>query len=303
MQYSQAVKFIKAGIGQFYMLCAAFLLLGLGEAQAQEASSSAGGEASGAGGTLSYTAGQAVYTTNVGAKASAAQGVQQVYSTHACIAIDKTEAFILRVYPNPTVDFLRLEVGDYKGGELIYRLYNLNGEVILNNSLSGSCTLINLAKLPASNYFLRVTDNRKTLKRSKSSGTKKNRINENIFTALMLVFVPAISLFAQSPERISYQAVVRDADNKPVIARPIGVQISILQGSPAGNTVYEETHRPTSNANGLISLEVGAGATPYGTFSEIDWASDTHFIKTGKFKLNSKLTVLFHLMIVKTRQL
>jgi len=87
------------------------------------------------------------------------------------------------------------------------------------------------------------------------------------------------STFAQAPQKMSYQAIVRDASGKLVISQQVGMQISILQGSADGAAVYTETQTPTTNTNGLVSLEIGTGTTS-DDFNTIDWASDTYFIKT-----------------------
>jgi hypothetical protein len=58
------------------------------------------------------------------------------------------------------------------------------------------------------------------------------------------------------------------------------MQISILQGSANGTAVYVETQTPTTNTNGLVSLEVGGGTVLSGNFSTIDWANGPYFIKT-----------------------
>ena len=79
------------------------------------------------------------------------------------------------------------------------------------------------------------------------------------------------SLWAQSPEKMSYQAVVRDSNNILVKNQSVGMQLSILQGSATGSAVYVETQTPTSNINGLVSLEIGTGTVENGNFSTIDW--------------------------------
>ncbi|SHJ89809.1 hypothetical protein SAMN04488028_10266, partial [Reichenbachiella agariperforans] len=85
---------------------------------------------------------------------------------------------------------------------------------------------------------------------------------------------------AQAPEKMSYQAVVRDANNALVSNQEIGMQISILQGSIEGSTVYMETQVPTSNTGGLITLEIGSGSVISGDFTSIDWSTGSFFIKT-----------------------
>jgi len=102
---------------------------------------------------------------------------------------------------------------------------------------------------------------------------------KKIITICAAILMTA-SLWAQSPEKMSYQAVVRDGTNNLVSSTTVGMQISILQGSASGTTVYVETQIPTSNANGLVSIEIGSGTVVSGTFNTIDWANGPYFIKT-----------------------
>ena len=57
--------------------------------------------------------------------------------------------------------------------------------------------------------------------------------------------------FEQSPEKMSYQAVIRDARDNLVTDQQTGMQISILQVSAGGTAVYAETQEPTTHANGF----------------------------------------------------
>src|SRR5574344_2487641 len=102
---------------------------------------------------------------------------------------------------------------------------------------------------------------------------------KKVFTFLAAVLLTA-SVFAQSPNKMSYQAVIRDASDILVTDTQIGMQISILQGSTSGTAVYVETQEPTTNTNGLVSLEIGAGTVVSGDFLTIDWANGPYFIKT-----------------------
>lgn len=99
----------------------------------------------------------------------------------------------------------------------------------------------------------------------------------NLF--ILSVLVTAIA-FAQAPQKMSYQAVIRDASQALVINQSVGMQISILQGSASGTVIYVETQQPTSNMNGLVTIEIGNGNVILGNFSTIDWANGPYFIKT-----------------------
>src|SRR5690554_3967123 len=102
---------------------------------------------------------------------------------------------------------------------------------------------------------------------------------KKIITVCAVLLMTA-SVFAQAPEKMSYQAVVRDGSNALVSSTAVGMQISILQGSATGTAVYVETQTPTSNINGLVSLEIGSGTVVSGDFTTIDWANGPYFIKT-----------------------
>nr|AOE11638.1 hypothetical phage tail fibre protein [uncultured bacterium] len=97
-------------------------------------------------------------------------------------------------------------------------------------------------------------------------------------TPLLFLFI-TFSFFAQSPDKMSYQAVIRDATNTLLTNQSVGMQISILQTATIGTTVYAETHTVTTNTNGLVSLEIGMGDTS-DDFSTIDWSAGPYFIKT-----------------------
>ena len=100
-----------------------------------------------------------------------------------------------------------------------------------------------------------------------------------VLTIAAAIFLTAC-VWAQAPEKMSYQAVIRDASNNLTSNQVVGMQISILQGSATGTAVYVETQTPTTNANGLVSIEIGAGTIISGNFATIDWTNGPYFIKT-----------------------
>jgi hypothetical protein len=88
------------------------------------------------------------------------------------------------------------------------------------------------------------------------------------------------SIFAQAPQKMSYQAVIRNTSGALVTSTTVGMKISILQGTVTGTVVYAETQNASTNANGLVSVEIGSGTIIIGTFSGINWGNGPYFIKT-----------------------
>lgn len=102
---------------------------------------------------------------------------------------------------------------------------------------------------------------------------------KNIFTTLATLLIAA-AVLGQVPEKMSYQAIIRDNQANLVTNNSVGLQISILDGSSSGTPVYVETHMSTTNANGLLSIVIGEGNVINGDFTAINWSSGTYFIKT-----------------------
>ncbi len=102
---------------------------------------------------------------------------------------------------------------------------------------------------------------------------------KKIYTVLATVLI-SVATFAQIPEKMSYQAVVRYNSDVLVTNQAVGIQISILQTTAIGTAVYVETQTQTTNVNGLVTLEIGTGTVVSGDFIAIDWSAATYFIKT-----------------------
>ena len=102
---------------------------------------------------------------------------------------------------------------------------------------------------------------------------------KKLFT-LMITVVISICAFTQTPQKMSYQAVIRNAGGALLPNQNVGIRIQILQGSEYGAAVYVETHTRTTNANGLATLEIGGGTVVLGSFSGINWAGGPYFLKT-----------------------
>jgi hypothetical protein len=140
--------------------------IGLAGLHAQETLPATGGEASGSGGTISYTVGQIVYSTNTGTNGSEAQGVQQPYEIWMVTALDEMKNITLHasVYPNPVSDFLTLKIQSENKVQYLISLYDANGKLFESKKTDGVETSIDMTKYTPAVYYLKVTSNNATIK-------------------------------------------------------------------------------------------------------------------------------------------
>ena len=135
--------------------------------QAQETIPTSGGEANGSGGFVSYTVGQTVYTTNTGTNGnSVAQGVQQSFEISEVTGVEKAKSIslIISAYPNPTTNYLILNVENYETVNLQYQLFDINGKLLQTVKATNNETQIKMSNLTPANYFVKVLDNKKEIK-------------------------------------------------------------------------------------------------------------------------------------------
>ena len=100
---------------------------------------------------------------------------------------------------------------------------------------------------------------------------------EDRVTALEAVSTPSGT--DMTPQQFNYQAVVRDTAGDVLANTLVNFQISILQTTSTGTSVYVETHSATTSATGLTNFEIGSGTLVSGDFTTIDWAGDTHYLQ------------------------
>jgi len=147
---------------KFLLLC--LLLAGVGiTTQAQKTTVAAGGDASGIGGTVAYSIGQVVYTTNVGDTINATQGVQQPYEFFTVTGENNNSIRLeLSVYPNPATNYLILKTENFS--DLKYELFDVQGKVVESKIVNDNVTNIEMKFLPSTTYFLKISKNNQVVK-------------------------------------------------------------------------------------------------------------------------------------------
>jgi len=146
----------------------AVLLLGLGLTglHAQESVNGTGGNASGSGGSASFSVGQVVYLVHTGTTGSVAEGVQQPYEISVATAIEVAKGINLSVsaYPNPTSDYLQLQVESKKLKDFSFKLFDVYGKLLQEHKNIGTVTQIEMSHYKSGVYFLKVLTNNQLIK-------------------------------------------------------------------------------------------------------------------------------------------
>jgi len=127
--------------------------------KAQDAIPASGGNSKGSGGSVSYTVGQLVSTTEILASGTLIQGVQQAYELSVITENIEIKGISLSfsVYPNPTNDYILLKVENEKLDDLTYSLFNTNGGLVVKDKIGSNITIIQMGTLAAATYLLKIT--------------------------------------------------------------------------------------------------------------------------------------------------
>ncbi|TVQ91186.1 MAG: T9SS C-terminal target domain-containing protein [Bacteroidetes bacterium] len=136
---------------------------------AQENTVTAGGNATGSGGSVSFSVGQVFYQTHEGSGGSVAEGLQQPYEIYVVTSVDDMMDITLsmKAFPNPVVDRLQLVVDeqvDFSLAGYHFRLLDSQGRTLQSDRIINRHTEIDMSQLPPAVYFLRVMDSRRELK-------------------------------------------------------------------------------------------------------------------------------------------
>lgn len=138
----------------------------LSTVSAQESVNVSGGNVTSSGGSLSYSVGQVVYTTNKGTNGSVAQGVQQPFEISVVTAIEEAKGITLSVmaYPNPTTDYLTLELREFELSNLIFQLFDIHGKLLQNEKITSNKKIIVMSNLLPATYFVKIIQGNREVK-------------------------------------------------------------------------------------------------------------------------------------------
>ncbi len=143
-----------------------FLLMstGLTSFHAQQTALTAGGDATGSGGSVAFSIGQVFYNPIQSTNGSVEQGIQQSYSITTAKIEEAGKNISLAIFPNPTADYLSLEVAEFNGKKLSYTLTDFYGKQIRNEEIKGGMTQVDLNACATGIYFIHVNESNKNIR-------------------------------------------------------------------------------------------------------------------------------------------
>jgi hypothetical protein len=143
----------------------ALLVLALTKMQAQKSVVTAGGNASGSNGKMSFTIGQMDFIKATGSGGSSTEGMQQPIELVTLTGEEFTQINLqIMVYPNPSSAFINLKIDNYDFKNLQYALHTISGKSIRNEQIENSNTKIDIENLPKTIYLLDITEKNKIIK-------------------------------------------------------------------------------------------------------------------------------------------
>lgn len=106
---------------------------------------------------------------------------------------------------------------------------------------------------------------------------------KKILSLIVGCFLASLTIQAQTPQAVCYQAAAKNDQGLDLIGQDIAVRAAIVKDNPNGTVEWEEIHSPTTDQFGLFTLNIGEG-NPTGNgaqanFADVDWGNGTYWLR------------------------
>ena len=133
---------------------------------AQSSPNSAGGTLSGNSGNAGYAVGNVFYKELLGTGGSAVPGTQSPFVITSTLGTENSDSIKLEmaVFPNPTTEYLHLQIGLEDANHFKYEIYDARGAILSEKNINTKTTNIAMSNYPSGIYFLSVKGKQKIIK-------------------------------------------------------------------------------------------------------------------------------------------
>jgi len=97
-------------------------------------------------------------------------------------------------------------------------------------------------------------------------------------TLTLLIALILVTISTNAQQGINYKALIKDGGGNVVASQSITIQFIIYESVALTNNVYQETHSPNTDANGIIIINIGEGVVDGGVYADVDWGADDHYL-------------------------
>jgi hypothetical protein len=127
------------------------------QSNAQRSVLSAGGDGVGSSGSISYSVGQIDFLAVDATSGKSNQGLQVPWEITVESGITQTSIELKALaYPNPVLDELQLSVGNFLSEGMSYRIYDLQGKLLMEHTILEETTRVNLSGFASATYVLQI---------------------------------------------------------------------------------------------------------------------------------------------------
>lgn len=107
--------------------------------------------------SISWTLGESMIETFGSADLILTQGFQQPVLSVSTLIQDPDLDFQITAFPNPTRGHVNISTDLLHSGNLIYRVYDIQGRFIISNPIDGAQTRVAFDDYHPGTYFIRIT--------------------------------------------------------------------------------------------------------------------------------------------------
>jgi hypothetical protein len=112
-------------------------------------------------GSIAYTVGESVTETFSSGNTVVTQGFHQ--PVISVTALNNESISDISLYPNPSSDFIILDVKKDNGKEIFYSIYDMNGKLLESKIVQADQTEISLSNYAPASYIFKVSDRNKDI--------------------------------------------------------------------------------------------------------------------------------------------
>lgn len=133
---------------------------------AQNSVNTSGNNLTGVNGTVSYSVGQVIYTTNTGTNGSNSQGVQQPFEISEVLSSIDYSSIVkdLKIYPNPSSNLLILNISNFNDIKLDFEILDINGKILITEKNLKHENIIDITSFSNAVYFLKINHENEAIK-------------------------------------------------------------------------------------------------------------------------------------------